>query len=78
MDHTSEGIVECQGQNPCGIIAGLTEQVGGAQISISKVMKMLIKCCLISVSILQGIEVKYCTYSWHVHANHLMTKLYPI
>ena len=61
MDHTSEGIVECQGQNPCCIIAGLTKQVGGTQVSDRKVMKMLIKCCLIFVSILQGIEMNTVT-----------------
>ena len=61
MDHTSQGIVECQGQNPCCIIAGLTKQVGGAQVSNRKVMKMLIKCCLIFVSILQRIEMNTVT-----------------
>ena len=75
MDHTSEGIVQCQGQNPCGIIAGLTKPIGFTQVSSSKVTKMLIKCRLILMSILQGVEVKYCNW----RASHLVQKLsYPI
>ena len=70
MDHTSEGIVQCQGQNPCGIVAGLTKPIGFTQVSSSKVMKMLIKCPLIVMSILQGVEVKYCNW----HTSHLTTK----
>ena len=68
MEHTSEGAVQCQGENPCGIIAGLTKQVGFAQVSNSKVTKMLIECQLIFISILQGVKYRhannwYYTYS---------------
>ena len=52
IDHTSEGAVQCQGQNPCGIVAVLAIWVGVPQLRSSEVMKMLIKCCLIFISIL--------------------------
>ena len=56
---TSDGIVQCQGQNPCGIVAVLTKPVGGSQVDIkitNKVVIVHIKSFLVLESILQGID----------------------
>lgn len=50
--HTSEGVVQCQGQNPHSIIAVLSKPVGFPQISSIEIVKMFIKLCMILVSIL--------------------------
>jgi len=53
MKHiTSDGVIQCQGQNPRGIVAVLTKPVGGPQIRNREVVKMPFKRFFILMSIL--------------------------